>query len=133
MRESYVVVYLSKHLLGRDYQAHDLPYGHLEVHLRELEEPLEEARHFDLIAPRGWRGRAEVGGPACWAGKSDVWVHLVYAPACLCFGVVVQAALKLPGRRVRVFGEMFRVRPSRRGIHVNALRGERAKRSSTWE
>jgi hypothetical protein len=57
----YVVVYLSEDLLGRYDQAHDLPYSHLEVHLRELEQTLEEARHSDLI-PAGRRGRgAKVG------------------------------------------------------------------------
>lgn len=53
MQQSYMVVYLSEHLLWCYDQAHDLPYGHLEVHLRELEQALEEARHSDLIAPCG--------------------------------------------------------------------------------
>jgi hypothetical protein len=48
---AYVVVNLPEHLLRRYYQAHDLPYGHLEVHLRELEQALEEARHADFIPP----------------------------------------------------------------------------------
>jgi hypothetical protein len=47
----YMVVYLPEHLLWRYYQAHDLPYGHLEVHLRKFEQALEEARHSDLIPP----------------------------------------------------------------------------------
>jgi hypothetical protein len=46
-----MVVYLPEHLLRRNYEAHDLPYGHLEVHLRKLEQALEEARHADFIAP----------------------------------------------------------------------------------
>ena len=50
-----MVVYLPKHLLRCYYQAHDLPYGHLEVHLRKLEQALEEARHSYLVSPRGWR------------------------------------------------------------------------------
>lgn len=49
---AYVVEYLAKHLLGRYYQAHNLPCGHLKVHLRELEHALEEARHLDFVAPR---------------------------------------------------------------------------------
>lgn len=53
MQQSYMVVYLSEHLLRCYDQAHDLPHGHLEVHLRELEQALEEARHSDLIAPCG--------------------------------------------------------------------------------
>jgi hypothetical protein len=43
-----------------------------------------------------------------------------YAPACLCFVVVVQAASKLPSRRIRVFGWMFRVRWDRREVRVNS-------------
>jgi hypothetical protein len=46
-----MVVDLSKHLLGCYDQAHNLPYGHLKVHLGELEHALEEARHLDLIPP----------------------------------------------------------------------------------
>lgn len=68
---AYVVVYLPKDLLRRYDQAHNLPDGHFKVHLRELEEPLEEARHADFIAPRGG-GCAEVGGPAGWAWEGDV-------------------------------------------------------------
>lgn len=56
---SYVVEYLTKHFLWRDYQAHNLPHGHLKVHLGELEHALEEARHLDFIASRR-RCRAEV-------------------------------------------------------------------------
>jgi hypothetical protein len=55
-----VVIYLPKHLLGCDYQTHNLPYGHLKVHLRELEEALKKAWHFDFIAARGGGGGAEV-------------------------------------------------------------------------
>jgi hypothetical protein len=36
-----------------------------------------------------------------------VWVHFGYAPLCLCFVVVLEAAFKLPGRGsgwVCVFG-----------------------------
>lgn len=58
-RNTYMVVYLSKHLLGCYYQAHDLPYGHFKVHLGEFEHALEEARHLDLIPPCRW-GRAKV-------------------------------------------------------------------------
>jgi hypothetical protein len=47
----YMVVDLPEHLLGCYDQAHDLPYGHLEIHLGKLEQALEEARHFDFIAP----------------------------------------------------------------------------------
>lgn len=47
----YMVVYLPEHFLRCYYQAHDLPYRHLEVHLRKLEQALEEARHADLISP----------------------------------------------------------------------------------
>ena len=46
-----MIVYLSEDLLRRYYQAHNLPYGHLKVHLRKLEHALEEARHLDLIPP----------------------------------------------------------------------------------
>lgn len=63
MREAYVVVYLPEDLLGRYDQAHNLPDGHFKVHLRELEEPLEEAWHAGFVAPGGRCG-AEVGGPA---------------------------------------------------------------------
>jgi hypothetical protein len=49
---TYVIVYLPEDLLRRYYQAHNLPYGHLKVHLRKLEHALEEARHLDLIPPR---------------------------------------------------------------------------------
>lgn len=47
-----MVVDLAKHLLGRYDQAHNLPYGHLKVHLWKFEHALEEARHLDFIAPR---------------------------------------------------------------------------------
>lgn len=50
-----MVVYLPEDLFRGDDQAHDLPYGHLKVHLRELEEALEEAWHASLVAAR--RGR----------------------------------------------------------------------------
>jgi hypothetical protein len=63
---SYVVIYLPEHLLRRYYQAHNLPDGHLKVHLRKLEEALEEAWHFDFIAPRGWGCGSKVRGSACW-------------------------------------------------------------------
>ena len=56
---AYVVVDLAEDFLGRDDQAHHLPYRHLKVHLGELEQPLEEARHAGFIAARGGR-RAEV-------------------------------------------------------------------------
>lgn len=54
--KAHMVVYLSKDLLGRDHQAHNLPNGHFKVHLRKLEEPLEEARHAGFIAARGGCG-----------------------------------------------------------------------------
>jgi hypothetical protein len=50
-RNAYMIVDLPKHLLGCYYQAHDLPYSHLKVHLWKLEHALEEARHLDLIPP----------------------------------------------------------------------------------
>jgi hypothetical protein len=71
----YVVVYLSEDLLGRYDQAHDLPYSHLEVHLRELEQALEKARHSDLI-PAGRCGRgAKVGWPTRRPWEGNVWIH----------------------------------------------------------
>ena len=36
---AYVVVYRAEHLLGRYQEARHLPDGHLEIHLRELEQP----------------------------------------------------------------------------------------------
>jgi hypothetical protein len=55
-----MVIYLPKHFLRSDYQAHNLPYGHLKVHLRKLEEALKKARHFNLIAAGGGCGGAEI-------------------------------------------------------------------------
>jgi hypothetical protein len=69
-----MVIYRAKHLFGRYYQAHHLPYGHLEVHLRELEQALEEARHSYFIASCGGRA-TEIGGTACRPGEGNVWVH----------------------------------------------------------
>ena len=71
---AYVVEDLSKHLLRRYYQAHDLPYGHLKVHLGKLEHALEETRHLDFIPPRRWR-RAKVGGPARRPWERYVRIH----------------------------------------------------------
>ena len=71
---AYMVEDLAKHLLGRNDEAHDLPDGHLKVHLGELEHALEEARHLDFAAPRRGR-RAKVGGPARRPWEGDVWVH----------------------------------------------------------
>jgi hypothetical protein len=78
-----VVVYLPKDFLGRNDQAHNLPHGHFKVHLRELEQALEEAGHFDFIAARGGGRGAEVGGAAGWPGERDVWVHGVCARVVL--------------------------------------------------
>lgn len=71
---AYVVEDLPKHFLGRDYQAHNLPHGHLKVHLRELEHALEEARHLDFIASRRGR-RAKVGRSARRPGEGYMRVH----------------------------------------------------------
>ncbi len=46
-----MVVYLSKDLLWRNDQTHNLPERHLEVHLWKFEEALEEAWHADFILP----------------------------------------------------------------------------------
>lgn len=60
-QSTHVVVYGSKDLLGGDYQARHLPHGHLKVHLRELEEALEEAwGAYAAVSPRG-RDWAERG------------------------------------------------------------------------
>lgn len=69
-----MVVYLAKHLLRRYNQAHNLPHGHFKVHLRELEEPLEEAWHAGFMAA-GWRGGAKVGRLARGSGQLDVRIH----------------------------------------------------------
>lgn len=37
LHKSYMVVYLPEHLLRCNNQAHDLPNGHLKVHLWKLE------------------------------------------------------------------------------------------------
>ena len=62
-RGTDVVVYGAEDLLGRNHQGHHLPDCHLEIHLRELEEALEEARHSQLASAGGGRA-AEVGRTA---------------------------------------------------------------------
>jgi hypothetical protein len=84
-----MVVYLSEDLLRRYYQAHNLPYGHLKVHLRELEQALEEARHFDLISPRRGRGRTKVGWPAGRPWKRNVRIHRVWVVSSMRLQVAV--------------------------------------------
>jgi len=71
---TYVVVDLPKHLFRREQKAHNLPHGHLKVHLRELEQPLEEAGHAGFVAARG-RGGAEVGRLAGGPWELDVRIH----------------------------------------------------------
>ena len=69
-----MVIYASKDFLGSYQQTPHLPYGHLEIHLGELEEALEEARHAEAILPvaGGWDG---VGWDGVLAGSRDVWIH----------------------------------------------------------
>jgi hypothetical protein len=50
--DTYMVVYRAKDLLRSYDQAHHLPDGHLKVHLRELEQALEETRHMKALVPR---------------------------------------------------------------------------------
>lgn len=70
-----MVVYGPEDLLRRNNQVQHLPQGHLKVHLRKLEQALEEARHADaLIAARG-RGAAKVGGGARRSRQRYVRVH----------------------------------------------------------
>lgn len=71
----FMVVYGPKHLLWRYYQARHLPYGHLEVHLGELEQSLEEARHSDAFVSTRGCCAAEIRGPARGPWKGDVRVH----------------------------------------------------------
>jgi hypothetical protein len=52
-----MVVYRPEHLFGRYEETRHLPDGHFKVHLRELEESLEETRHTRGISPRRRRRR----------------------------------------------------------------------------
>lgn len=61
-----VVIYRAENFLGCNYEGHHLPDCHFKVHLRELEEPLEEARHSQF-ASAGGGCAAEIGWTACRA------------------------------------------------------------------
>lgn len=50
-----VIVHGPEHLLRREEQAGHLPHGHLEVHLGEFEESLEEPWHADGAVTLGGR------------------------------------------------------------------------------
>lgn len=47
-----MIIDVPEDLLGRGEEAEHLPDGHLEVHLRELEQALEDARHLQAAARR---------------------------------------------------------------------------------
>ena len=54
----YIIVNRAKDTLRRHDQVPHLPRRHLKVHLRPLEQPLEEARHAHLLLPASGSGSA---------------------------------------------------------------------------
>jgi len=56
-----MIIDVPEDLLGRGEEAEHLPDGHLEVHLRELEQALEDARHLQAAARRREAAAAVVG------------------------------------------------------------------------
>jgi hypothetical protein len=70
-----VVVYRSEDLLWSYDQAHHLPDGHLKVHLRELEQALEEARHVEALITRRRRAAECRRGCGVVPWEGDVRIH----------------------------------------------------------
>lgn len=70
-----MVIYGAEDLLGSYYEAHHLPDGGLKVHLRELEQALEEARHLDALAAIAGHGASEVGRGPAMARQRYLRVH----------------------------------------------------------
>jgi hypothetical protein len=72
---AYVVVYASEDFLRSYYETRHLPYGHLKVHLRKLEEALEEARHMETLISRRRRASKRRRGCGVVPRKRNVRIH----------------------------------------------------------
>jgi hypothetical protein len=57
LERTNMIIYRAKHLLGRYYEPCHLPYCQFKVHLRKLEETLEEARHANAFGATTMVGR----------------------------------------------------------------------------
>jgi hypothetical protein len=70
-----MIVYTPENLLGSYNEARHLPNGHLEVHLRKLEQSFEKARHPEsFIACRGRASKSRGSGRVV-PRERDVRIH----------------------------------------------------------